>query len=551
MRSAEIICGRSVRWAVLFGGLLFANSAAAQDRAPAPAAVQSRVNDLIVGIREAEVELKITLRRSKILQMKRDIVRVAIADPDTIEFVAFGPREIEIIGREPGSTTLTLWLEPPPGAADPEASTLLSILVTVLPDEGAEDRRRLEYGELQTMLNELFPNSKLLLIPIADKLIVRGQARDEQEAVQIMSIIRQRGAATAGTAQGAGFTDGVGGAGYGVGQAGFAGVGAGVVQGTAASPFPDSPLPPSNVISMLEVPGEKQVLLKVRIAELSRSAVRRLGVDFDFNVGEFFVSSMLGGAGNILTSGSVDGNAFNLILNALAAQGTARILAEPNLVVLSGQTASFIAGGEFAVPTVVGVGGVEAVTTHFKGFGTQLMFTPTVLDRDRVRLVVAPTFSTLNAAAAVQGIPGLDTRSVNTTVDLREGQTLAIAGLLQEQQRGDLATVPFFSDLPVVRQLFMNREVTRDEKELIILVSPELVHPMEPEQAPLILPGMEVTEPDDIEFFLKGRIEGRPDCTHRSTVWPLYRSRLGEGRFSAQRRAAQKYYLHGPHGFSD
>ena len=235
----------------------------------------------------------------------------------------------------------------------------------------------------------------------------------------------------------------------------------------------------------------------------------------------------------------------------MESNGNAKILAEPNLVVLSGQTATFISGGEFAVPTVVGVGGAQASTTTFKGFGTQLTFTPTVLGRDRIRLTVVPTFSTINRANSVNGIFGVDTRSVSTTVELREGQVLAIAGLLQEQQRGDNARVPILGDIPYLNAIFANKSISRDETELIILISPELVHPLEPEEAPSLLPGMEMTEPDDIEFFIKGEIEGRPGCAHRSTVWPLYRNRLHKcGRNCNVYNQSESYYIYGPVGLS-
>ena len=142
----------------------------------------------------------------------------------------------------------------------------------------------------------------------------------------------------------------------------------------------------------------------------------------DVNWGEFAFSSALGVTGAaraILDSTDVD-----IALDFLASNSYSKILAEPNLVTLSGQSASFISGGEFAVPTVVGVEGVGAATTSFRGFGTQVSFTPTVLDKDRIRMVVIPTVSSLNSDNSVNGIPGLDTRSVETTVDLREGQWL-------------------------------------------------------------------------------------------------------------------------------
>ena len=142
----------------------------------------------------------------------------------------------------------------------------------------------------------------------------------------------------------------------------------------------------------------------------------------------------------------------------------------------------------------------------------------------------------------------MDTRSVVTTVDLREGQVFAIAGLIQEQQKGDSSRIPGVGRVPYLNALFSNNSITRDETELIILVSPELVHPMEPENAPTILPGMDVTEPDDLEFFFHGNVEGRPLNHHRSTVWHLYRNRMR--RLQAVQKS-DNFFLQGPLGFSN
>jgi pilus assembly protein CpaC len=144
----------------------------------------------------------------------------------------------------------------------------------------------------------------------------------------------------------------------------------------------------------------------------------------------------------------------------------------------------------------------------------------------------------------------LDTRTATTTIDLREGQVLAIAGLIQEQQRGDIARLPLLGNIPLLNAITANRQVSRDETELIILVSPELVHPLEPEQAPPILPGMEVTEPNDLDFYIFGDIEGRPEMHHRSTVWPLYRNRLKRSGGVEVIRSTESYYIQGNHGFS-
>lgn len=487
---------------------------------------RAKVSRLVEEIVTAEVELEVSMRRSKILRMKKDIFRAAVADPSILEFVAFGSKEIEIIGKQTGSTSVTVWL------GDEQDSELLSMLVTVVKDTGVDTKRRFEYGELEAMVNELYPNSRIQLIPIADKVILRGQARDEKEATEILSIVRQNS----------------GGMGMGMG----AGMGLGM--GQAAEPFPDaSNLPQSRLINLLDVPGVKQVMLKVRIAELQRSANRELGVDVDVNIKEFMFGSALAGMGNAFLTGTFSDAAVDVVIKALVGNGSAKILSEPNLVVLSGESATFLSGGEFAVPTIVGVGGAQAATTSFRGYGTAVEFSPLVLDKDRIRLRVNPSFTTLNKANSVQGIPGVDTRMTSTVVELREGQTLAIAGLIQEQQASESTRLPILGDIPIVNFFAESKAVSRDETELLILISPELVHPLEPDQAPQILPGMEVTEPNDLDFFIFGDLEGRNESHHRSTVWPLYKSRMKRcGYYEMEKgHKSSNYFLHGSHGFTN
>jgi pilus assembly protein CpaC len=498
------------------------------------AKTEAKLNSLIGQIIEPEAPLTLDPRRSKLIRTKEPVARFSVTDPSILEVVQFGPTEFELIGGANGETTLTLWF------ANGE---VLRYYVRVERVDRIEGTIEEEYGNLQRKINEMFPNSMIQLIPIADKLIVRGQARDSEEATQIMSILRGQGTDQAGGQLGP-----YGGWGYG---------GNVVAAGVAARPSPDATdLPATNLISLLDVPGERQVMLKVRVAELSRTALRQMGSTLFVNQGDF----------NLLTNLGVNG-AINAVLNtdevllalqALSSNGYSKILAEPNLVTLSGYPAFFIAGGEFAVPTVVGVQGAAAATTNFRGFGTQLAFTPTIIDKDRIRLRVAPSFSTLNQDIAVNGIPGLNSRSVITTVDLREGQWLALAGLIQDQQGGEKARVPLAGDIPILDTIFSRKTIRREETELLILVSPELVHPLEPEQMPMVLPGMEVTEPGDWQFFLFGRWEGNPRCDHRSTVVPQYRREVWYAKREAIRdvkmqrkfQESEQHFVVGPHGFS-
>ncbi|MCG8586748.1 MAG: pilus assembly protein N-terminal domain-containing protein, partial [Pirellulales bacterium] len=460
----------------------------------------------VVEVLESTRNLDVTVRRSKLIRTRFDIYRAAVVDTSICDVVQFTPREVSIIGRGQGATNVTFWFED--GKHKP-----VTYLVRVVPDPEVQQRREEQYTVLEDVLAELFPDSKVHLIPVSDKLIVKGQAKGAAEAAQILAIIRGQTGVTSRD-----------------GRSGNS-----VIDGTASDPIvteaTERRLPVSQVINMLRVPGVQQVALRVKIAELNRTAARGFGVDIDaiFQAGSgtLAIQSLLNFAagGDTATSilGSFSNNDIQFGIRYLQQKGIVRILSEPTLVTMSGREANFIAGGEFAVPTTVGVGGASAVTTDFRAFGAIISFLPTVIDKDRIRLQVSPEFSKVNESLAVDGTPGLDTRSVTTTVEMREGQTLAIAGLLEDSMEGDIT-----SDLPIVGKYLGRRDMKRNETELIIIVTPELVHPMDPEEVPP-LPGFDVTEPNDREFYLGGRLEGRPTVEHRSTVWPSLMRRYRSG----------------------
>lgn len=495
--------------------------------------VLMKESNLIQEVLEPELIFRVEPTRSKILKTKLPMTRVAITSPDIVEINEFSTTEVEVIGLKAGETTMTIWFAAPDGT-----STVLRYLVKVAANSEEQRRAEIEYGKLEARLNELFPNSIVQLIPVADKLIVRGQARDAQEAAQIIAVL----------------------GGQSVDQAGNLTLGANL--GSAAVLPGAEDLRTTSIIDLLQVPGEQQVMLKVRIAELQRTAARNLGFDFSVSGDNYDVAHIIGaGAGNL--TAILDGGDVELFLQATSSNGMAKILAEPTLVTISGKSANFIAGGEFAVPTAVGVGGIGAVSTTFRGFGTQLAFTPTVLDKDKIRLQVAPSFSSINQGNSVDGIPGLDIRGVTTTVDLREGQWLAVAGLIQDEQAGSRVRLPGLGDIPLIGAAFGRQTTTREETELVVLVSPELVHPMEVEQLPLFLPGTDVTDPTNKEFFWHQQIEGRPGYDYRSTVWPAMRHQIlheNHEILKAQRHArkssrhyheCEDYYISGPQGFSN
>lgn len=437
----------------------------------------------------ATEKLEVIHRRSQLMVTRQRVMRFAIADPGVVDIIQYSPTELSIVGLEIGSTNLLYWFE---GDIEP-----LIYEVNVVSDPSLEEQRRIDYGRLERKLAILFPNSKVYLIPLSGKIVVKGQARDAEEAAQILQIVRgeiiNQDGRLAGP-QPVATPDQL-----------DAGLGAGGVFNVASS----------YIVNMLEVPGEYQVMLRVRIAELSRTQLRRMGCDLGsiINDGRHFVSSTLGGVGGALT-GIFENGEVTVLLDWLESNGTAKILSEPTLTVLSGHSASFLSGAEFAVPTIVGIGGAQGQTTTFRGFGTSIIVTPTVIDRDLIRMRIVPEFSEANQNLSVGGIPGLNSRRVQTTVELREGQTIAIAGLISHQSNVEVTRIPFFGEIPVIGPLVFNtKRATQDETELLVLVTPELVRPMDAEEVPPV-PGFEVTPPSQWELYHAAMTEGAPDTSY-------------------------------------
>jgi pilus assembly protein CpaC len=244
---------------------------------------------------------------------------------------------------------------------------------------------------------------------------------------------------------------------------------------------------------------------------------------------------------------------FEIFFSALRRNTLLKVLAEPNLVAMNGHKASFLAGGKFPVPVAQtsSGGAAPAVTVQFEPFGVSLDFVPQILDGDRIRLAVHPQVSSIDAALGtvlVPGgtpVPGLDTREAQTTVELKEGQTLAIAGLLQLTLDGSTGRIPGLGDLPILGPFFSNTSENRVEKELIVLVTPYLVEAMNPDQVPPV-PGDEVKEPNDLELYLLGRIESRMGRDFRATVEYDDATHLLRHYLKLE-----KNHICGPHGFSE
>jgi pilus assembly protein CpaC len=260
------------------------------------------------------------------------------------------------------------------------------------------------------------------------------------------------------------------------------------------------------VVNLLKVdvpPQERQILLKVRFADVDRSKSLDLGVSFVGAPAGFPVSATVGtfGGGSITSVNSPGSStaftlsdALNLFLfdphldlgatiKALANRNILQILAEPNLLAMNGKEASFVAGGEFPYPTLQGGGaGVGQVTVSFREFGIRLHFVPTITPRGTIRLHVTPEVSSLDYANSLTTsggtVPALSTRRVDTEIELQNGQSFAIAGLLNNQATESLSRIPGLADIPVLGKLFTTKTISKQNSELLVIVTPELVEPI-------------------------------------------------------------------------
>ncbi len=442
---------------------------------------------------QVDQKMEVIHHRSQLIRTRARIARTMASASGVIDIVPYSETEFSILGLQLGMTDLLLWFE-----NDPEP---LKYAVTVIRDPALEDQRRIDYGKIERKLQILYPNSKVWLIPLSRRVIVRGQARDPEEASRIMQTVRLEVANLEYAGRNIG-DDYVNGAAY-----DDAGGGAGLLNNFNNNLN-------SFVVDELRVPGEFQIKVRVRIAELSHMQLRRYGVDLatSINDGRNIIQSGLAQAPVI--SGLFDNGRVNCLLDALAVNGTAKIIEDASFVTLSGEPAAFLAGGEFAVPTTVGLGGAAAATTSFRGYGTSVIATPTVIDNDLFRVQVVAELSALNQAGAVAGIPGLNVKRIQSRVELREGQTIVLGGLYGRTQRADVSRIPFLGEIPVVGTwLFHSKRATEDENELLIVVTPELVRAIDSDQQPP-LPGFHVTHPDCYDFWKFNRTEGNPDLGH-------------------------------------
>ena len=481
----------------------------------ASAATQEKIAKYVARLMDPETTLDLIAGQTRVLILKGPSLRLQTGDENVLAVNVINPKEVLLQGKAVGATVLNIWFGDP---KDPAKQETLTYLVRVFPDPEAKERLEKAYKAMEDDINKFFKDSSIKLKLVGDKVVITGRVRDFVQGGQILQIVRAN----------------MGGGGGQAAQIPFTPAGGVPAPGSTTPTYESYQAAGGpNVINLMEVAGEQQVMLRVIVAEVNRAAARSLGMNFSVRNNQgltvfgnstggitsaFTGNSGLGGGGGSI--GGTIGNIFTTFnagripfaLNALKTVSYARSLAEPTLVTMNGQPANFLAGGQFPVPVVTAgnsFGGLQGVS--YVPYGVQLNFTPFITDRDKLRLVLNATISSrdLSSGANIGGanVSGLNTRNVNTTVELRQGETLAVAGLIESNIGADATKIPFIGDLGPLGPLTGLHRTSAGEKELVIFITPELVRPIDPNQI-IKLPGHEILDPNDLEFYLMGRLEG-------------------------------------------
>lgn len=425
--------------------------------------------------------IKLTLNKSQTFIIARAFSKVTVGNSEIADALPLSDRGLYLQGKGIGTTNVSMF--------DADGRLISIIDVEVMPD----------LGNLREKIHESAGGANIEVSSAGGQIVLTGVADDAVTADRVLAVTR-------------------------------------AIYGAA-------------VVNAMQVAPSQQVMLEVRFIEASRSAARELGVnllganrdgDRGVNTGQpggVFppvlvdprtnpgqlpliqgVGTLFNGLGavspyiTILAQlASRNGTTIDALITALEEKGLVRRLAEPNLVALSGDTARFLAGGEFPVPVPTATtAGIPTITIEYKKFGVQLSFTPTVLARGTIDLRVFPSVSELDFANAVKivgyNIPALTVREAETRVELRDGQSFAIAGLLQDENRRQVSQVPWVGSVPVLGALFRSSQYLKKETDLVVIVTPRLVRPAVPGQR-LATPFDSRLSSNDVDFFLNGQPE--------------------------------------------
>ncbi len=399
--------------------------------------------------------LNVPMNRAVVVESDQPFAELSIANPSIADISTLSDRTIYVLGKAPGRTTLTI--------LGPDGRLITSVEVHVTPD----------IAEFKERLRQILPGEPIEVRTANDGIVLSGTVSSIARLDRALDLANRYA--------------------------------------------------PDRVSNLMSVGGTQQVMLKVRFAEMNRSVSKSLSASLAMRGGGGLgviaeTGTWLAGnnaLGTPITTGpgtegmlALGFNAgafeFGILLEALESKGMVRTLAEPNLTALSGQEATFLAGGEYPIPIIDRDGGISI---SYKPFGIELRFTPRVIDDDiiNIEMVAAvsgidPTISFVNEGFAVNGFRR---RETSTTVELRDGESFAIAGLLQDDFRDLSGQVPWLGDIPILGALFRSAEYQREQSELVIIITPHLVTPTRGEA--FILPTDRVRPPSEADLFLYGR----------------------------------------------
>jgi pilus assembly protein CpaC len=453
--------------------LTLALAAAALAIAPAATLAQTpttATSDLVQSGIDPAGGLNLTVNQSRVVTTSRPYRRVSVAQPDLATVNPVNPTSFLVTAKSAGATQIIVWDEA-------ERSQLFDVQIAF------------DIKQLNDQFKTLFPGTRITPTVWNGVITLSGIVPDTDTADQITQIANTYS--------------------------------------------------PGKVLNLLKLPTGQQVMLQVRFAEVSRSATTALGINLGYTDGTSFGGSNVGQVSplsiaplesvqdaiglavpppsssvTLFGHAAVGSAAIDAFVQALRQNNLLRVLAEPNLIASSGQQARFLAGGEFPVPVVqggAGTAGDTSITVEYREFGVKLIFVPVVLGDGRIRMKIAPEVSDVDFSNAVRAsgflIPGRRTRNLETTIELASGQTFAVAGLLDNRAVSSKDVTPVLGDLPVLGALFRSVRYQRQETELVVLVTPRLVEPLNPDQVPTA-PGEKWRHPSEAQLFLGADIGG-------------------------------------------
>ncbi|HEY2826376.1 MAG TPA: pilus assembly protein N-terminal domain-containing protein [Pirellulales bacterium] len=445
----------------------------------APPDGQPQGNDLVHFIKTPSERMEMTVNSSRILKMDQNIPRAQVNNREVLELTALSPNEIQVLAKKAGVTQINLWNE---------KGQIYTVDCIVYGDA----------RELAELLRSEFPAANLRVRPMASSVLLTGFVDRADQISQIVQI--------------------------------------------AQDYYP-------KVVPNIQVGGVQQIMLHVKVAEVSRTKLRELGFDFaSINGGSFVASSI----SNLLAPGTVAGTAipsalgdtvrFGVVrnntaffgfLDALRREDLLKILSDPTLVTVSGRPAQFKVGGEIPYPANSTLNGVSVA---YKDTGITVDFVPVVLGNGNIRLEVRPIDRELDPTQSFEIAPGVESpaftlRQVDTGVEMKAGQTLAIAGLVQKRLNASKEEVPWLGEMPYIGAAFRKVTQKEEEVELLFLVTPEVVQALDPCEVPQCFPGMHSDDPTDCELYWKGfnEVPSKGPCGPYGCCAPCGQGQLREG----------------------